>query len=119
MLLHIHRITNHPQFNLIKLGTPVLFVLFHPAAVARRVGRVNYELYKIIADEDTAVTPVAFNLLSLVTRGAKVIYDFQDCFGEQFGRYIASVIELKWEQDLESPPFAAHKWFCLLRRIEC
>src|SRR6266446_4480814 len=61
------------------------------------------------------MTPVSLGFLRLVTRSAKMIYDFQDCFGE----YVASVIELKWEQDLESPLFAAHKWFCLLRRMEC
>jgi hypothetical protein len=66
-----------------------------------------------------AVTPVAFDLLRLVTGGAKVIYDFKHCFGKQFRGYIASVIELKWEQDLESPPFAAHKWFAQSLRMEC
>lgn len=62
---------------------------------------------------------MAFDLLGLLTGGAKMIYDFQNCFGKQFGGYIASVIELKWEQDLESPPFAAHTWFSLLRRMGC
>ena len=55
------------------------------------------------------MTPVSLDLLRLVTGRAKVIYDFQDCFSERFGWYVASVIELKWEQDLESPPSAAHK----------
>jgi hypothetical protein len=35
---------------------------------------------------------MAFDALCLVAGGAKVIYDFPDCCGEQFGGYVASVI---------------------------
>jgi hypothetical protein len=35
---------------------------------------------------------MAFDALCLVAGGAKVIYDFHDCGGEQFGGYVASVI---------------------------
>jgi len=33
----------------------------------------------------------------------------QNSLYKQFRRHVAAVIELKWEQDLESPPSAAHK----------
>jgi hypothetical protein len=63
---------------------------------------------------------MAFDFLGLVAGGAKVIYD---CFSEQSGRVrhslLMGVIELKWEQDLESPPFAAHTWFSQSPRREC
>jgi len=62
---------------------------------------------------------VSFDLLRLVAGGAKVIHDFQDGLSEQLAGHIPSVIELKWEQDLESPPFAAHIWSSQSRRMGC
>ena len=47
--------------------------------MTQRVGSVDNDLDQIVAHNDAAVTPLAFDLLRLVTGGAKVIYDFQDC----------------------------------------
>jgi len=91
---------------LIEAQSPVLLVLLHPAAIANQVRRVNDKLYQIVTDENASMTPMTFDFLSLVTGGTEVIDDLQDCLYKQFRRHVASVIELKWEQDLESPPFA-------------
>jgi len=50
--------------------------------MTQRVGSVDNDLDEIVAHDDAAVTPMAFDFLRLVTRGAKVIYDFQDCVSE-------------------------------------
>jgi len=38
--------------------------------------------HQVVAHDYATVTPLAFDLLRLVTGGAKVIYDFQDCVSE-------------------------------------
>ena len=101
--------TNHPQVDLFESTTPALFVLFHPTPITREIRHVDHKLHKVITDDLPHRVPVSFDLLRLVAGGAKVIHDFQDGLSEQFAGHIPSVIELKWEQDLESPPFAAHK----------
>jgi hypothetical protein len=48
-----------------------------------------------------------------------MIYDFQDSFSKQLAGHVTSIIELKWEQDLESPPLVAHMWSFQLQRMGC
>jgi hypothetical protein len=64
---------------------------------------------KIVSILHAAVPPVPFHFLGLVTGSSKTIHDFQHGFAESLRRHIATVIELQWEQHLESPPLVAHK----------
>jgi hypothetical protein len=62
-LLNFNCITHHPQFNLLKLGSPALFVLLHPASITDHIGCVNDKLHQVVADQHASVTPLAFDLL--------------------------------------------------------
>jgi hypothetical protein len=62
---------HHPQFKLFEAGFPASFELAHPTSILGRVGHVDYEANEIVPVKDTAVTPVPFNLLSLVARDPK------------------------------------------------
>ena len=111
-LFDLDEITDHPEFKLFEAGFPAALEILHPLAALRRIGHVHYQPHEIVPVDHTAVAPVALQLLSLVTGSAEVVDDFQDGFCQPLGRDIPTIIELKREQHLESPPVAAHRWFC-------
>ncbi|MGQ0761790.1 MAG: hypothetical protein ACT4OT_07220 [Acidobacteriota bacterium] len=93
-LFDLNRVADHPQFNLTQACLPPSLIFSQPRSIRWRVWYIDNNFNQIVAGHHTAVTPMTLNLLRLVTCGAKVIYDFQDCFSKQFGRYVASVTEL-------------------------
>ena len=88
--------------------TPAFFVVFHPTPITREIRYVDNQLHKVITDDYSTLSPMSFDLLRLVAGGAKVIDDLEDCFGQPLTKHRAAIIELKREQHLEAPPFAAH-----------
>src|SRR6266545_1018808 len=111
--------THHPQINLLKSRPPPCLIFFHPTSIGENVRHVYDQSRQIIANNHTAVTPVSFDPLRLVTDSPEVIYGLQDSFSKQLAGHVTSIIELKWEQDLESPPLVAHMWSFQLQRMGC
>jgi hypothetical protein len=97
-LLNLNPIAHHPKLELDELLLPAhLELLLHPLAILCRVGHIDYDLYQIISIDDTSVTPMTFDLLSLIAGCAKVIYDFQHRVSQPFRGYFSTVVELEWK----------------------
>lgn len=93
-LVHLYPVTHHPQFKLLKPGLPVCLEALHPLAVGLGIGNINNNFYEIVAVHDAADTPVPLDFLRFVAGGAKMVDDFQDCFGQPLRRYVAP--SLNW-----------------------
>jgi hypothetical protein len=106
--LDVDDVANKPQFELIELLLPSLLESLHPLSVSIRVGKVYNEPNKIIAVENIRMAPMSLDFLRLVAGGSELIDNFKYCFSQQVGWNVATVVELEWEQHLESPPPAAH-----------
>ena len=76
------------------------------------IGNINDEAYEIITIGHAALTPVPFNFLCFVARGAKVIDDFKNRISEPLVWHVAAVVELKREQHLVTSPLARHRLPC-------
>jgi hypothetical protein len=60
-----------------------------------KVGHIHDDSNEIVPIEDSAMAPVAFHLLGLVTGGSEMINDFQHGFSQPFRRNRPSVIKLE------------------------
>ena len=112
-LLYRYVIADNPKIELVKFDHPSLLEFLHPFSVFASVGHVYYQAHKIIAIEHRFVPPLSLDVLGFVARGAELLDDLQDRISQPLGRNVAPVVELKWQQYLESPPPAAHSLPCL------
>jgi hypothetical protein len=94
---------------LLKFAFPAALECLHPAAVFLGVGYIDDEPNQVVAIENGALSPMAFDFLSFVAGGAELLDDFEEGVSEPLGGDVAAVVELEREQHLESPPLAAHK----------
>src|ERR1043165_6351857 len=114
-LLEIDRKTDHPQLKLLQSRFPTPLECFHPKAIRACVGNINNNLDEIVAVDHALLPPMPFDLLCFVARRSKVLDNFHYCFSQPLGRNLCAVVELEWEQHLESPPLAGHMSPSLLR----
>ena len=101
-LIDFDAVAHHPQIQLLKTSFPLALEFLHPLLVFGSIGHINNNLYQIIAINCPVVSPMSFNLLSLVTCRAEVFDDLKDGLGNPTGRNIPSIIELERQQHLES-----------------
>src|SRR5436309_8028323 len=70
----------HPQLKLFQTGFPATLELFHPLTAFDRVRHIDDHPDEVVPVQYPTLTPMAFELLRLITGGAEMIYDFQDRF---------------------------------------
>jgi hypothetical protein len=82
--LQLDAVTDHPKLELIEARLPSSLEFAHPLPVLYQIGNVDHQSHKIVAVNDSPVSPMPLNLLSLVTGRPKMIDDFKYSFGEPF-----------------------------------
>ena len=92
-LLDFDGITYHPKLDLFQTVLPTSFELAHPLAILDQIGKIDDDPHKIVAVDNSAVSPVPFHSLRLVTGRPEVIDDLQHSLGKPLRRYLATIVK--------------------------
>ncbi len=110
-LFNFNGVAHHPDFQLVEPLLPSRLKFFHPLSIFGRVGNIDHEDRKIVAEKDLVMTPAPLDRLAMERGGVELLDDLVNGLAQQLLRDVAAIIESHRKQHFIAPRFVFHRTF--------